>query len=118
MKSTALTALLIIVILAALARLLWYFGSRPEPGEPVAHLMPAACAACGKAYQDTIANQPAKCRFCGAETVWRAAQCRDCGTVFPLIRDPSRLDPGELGRCPKCGSRRTGEVSPDAIAQP
>ncbi len=118
MKSTALTTLLIIIIVAALARLLWYYGSRPEPGEPVAHLMPAACAACGKTYRDTIGAQPAKCRFCETKAVWRAVQCRDCGTVFPLIRDPSQLDPGELGRCTKCGSRRTGEVSPDAIPKP
>jgi DNA-directed RNA polymerase subunit RPC12/RpoP len=118
MRSAALTALLIIVIIAAGVRLVWYFGSRPKPGEPVAHLMPVACAACGETYADTIGSQPAKCRFCGAKAVWRAVQCRDCGTVFPLIRDPSQPDPTDLGRCPKCGSRRTGEVDPDAIREP
>ena len=119
MKSAVGTTILIVVIVAALVRLAWHYAGQPEPGEPVAMLMPVACSACEKAYADEIGRQPAKCRFCGETAVWRAAQCYEqgCGIVFPLVRDPSQPEP-DLDHCPKCGSWRTGEVRPDAVERP
>jgi len=119
-KSTVWATILIIVIIAAVIRLAWHYGSQPDPGEPVAHRMPAACAACGKAYDDKIGRQPAKCRYCGEVAVWRAVQCRekDCGAVFPLVREPGEIQVSSKARCPKCGSERYGEVRPNAIQSP
>ncbi len=120
MKSGVWATILIVVIVAALVRLTWHYAGQPEPGEPVAVRMPAACSACGKAYADEIGRQPAKCRYCGETAVWRAAQCHadGCGSIFPLVDDPSQPDSTGQDLCPKCGSWRTGEVKANAFDSP
>lgn len=120
MKSTVLVTLLIVVVVAAGVRLLWFYGSRPTAGEPIAHLMPVACEACGKVYAATVGRQPARCRYCGQQSAWRAQKCyaERCGAIFPVVRDEDQPVVSDAHYCPKCGSGRIGEVLPDDITEP
>ena len=121
MKSRVWTAVLAVIILGAGFRLLWFYISAPAPGETVKHLMPVACAACGKVYAAQVGEEPTKCKYCGKRTAWRAQKCFNtkCGTIFPLVKDPATArEPGDRARCPKCGSTRTGEVPGNEVAKP
>jgi hypothetical protein len=119
-KSGAAVTLLALVIVVAGVRLLWFYGSKPEAGEPVPHLMPVACEACGKAYVDTVGRQPTKCRFCGEMRAWRAQKCfaADCGVIFPIVQAEGESVVSDFSRCPKCGSSRVGRVPEDEVSQP
>lgn len=120
MKSVVPVTVLLLVIVAAGVRLLWFYGSRPEAGEPIPHFMPVACEACGQAYAATVGRQPAKCRYCAETAVWRAQKCfaEKCGVIFAVVRGQDQPLESELRRCPKCGSARVGEVPDDEVAEP
>lgn len=121
MKSPVLVGILVLIVVVAVARLLWFYGSQPEAGEPIAHAMPAACEACGKAYAASLGKQPAKCKICGEVALWRAFRCTksDCGAFFPYKgADKSITEQPEIV-CPKCGGHNyTVEISPDELEQP
>ncbi len=117
------SAILIAVICAALGWLAYYYGSQPEPGEPVAHDLPAACADCGKAYVWPLGKQPAKCHFCKKVALFRALQCLNpqCRAFYPLkVASGQRAEDAQADlRCPKCGEQRfTTEISPNDISKP
>ena len=120
MKPTVGVVIVLLLLAVAGGRMFWYYGTEPEPGEPVVTRLPVACAACGKAYVAEIGKQPAKCVYCGEQTVWRARQCRnkDCGCIFPMIRNEDNSLAEESHKCPQCGGQRIGEVSPDDISEP
>lgn len=121
MKSPFLVGILILIVVVAVARLLWFYGSQPEPGEPIAHPMPAACDACGKAYAASLGKQPAKCKSCGEVALWRAFQCTksDCGAFFPYKGAGKSLSEQPEIVCPKCGGHDyTVEISPDDLGEP
>lgn len=92
----------------------FFIGREPArtPGEPVAHLMPLACEACGKAYGAKASLLPVKCRFCGEPRAWRARKCykKGCGQIFPWIEANTQDGLPAPMQCPKCGSKRVGEV--------
>lgn len=120
-KSPFLVGVLVLIIAVAAANLLWFYGSQPEPGEPLPHPMPAACEACGEAYAASLGKQPAKCKICGEVALWRAFKCTksDCGAFFPYKGEgKSPLEQAEIN-CPKCGGHNyTWEISPDELEQP
>jgi hypothetical protein len=120
LKTWIVVTLLALVTAAAGVRLLWFYASKPETGEPIAHQMPVACDACGRAYAAKVGRQPAKCRFCGEVRVWRAQKCyaEDCGAIFPIVRGIDEPAASDSPRCPRCGSYRVGQVQPDDITQP
>jgi hypothetical protein len=43
------------------------------------------------------------CPFCKQETAYRAVQCRNCETIFPLIQEGNENPTVDL-RCPECNS--------------
>jgi DNA-directed RNA polymerase subunit RPC12/RpoP len=115
---TAWVVVALVIIVGSTVFLLSYYQSQPEPGEPVPHRAPLACAACGKAYIGMIGGQPGECPYCGEEAVWRAVQCLNCGAIIPNVGGPSYSGESSL-RCPKCGGTRfTPEVPPDAFEEP
>lgn len=121
MKKPLLTGLLVLVVLLAVGRLVWFYRSQPEPGEPLAHLMPAACASCGKNYAAMVGKQPAKCQSCGERSLWRAFKCLDpkCGAIFPYTTPPQTVTDTPDVQCPKCGGRSvTSEIAPDELGKP
>ena len=120
MKPTVGIVIVLLILAAAAGRMLWYYGEQPAAGEPIATRMPVACAECGQAYVAEVGRQPSKCHYCGKQSAWRAQQCRnpDCKTIFPMIRNEDNSLAEESRKCPKCGSERVGEVSPDDISEP
>ena len=121
MKNPAVTVILILVIVGSLSWLTWFYASQPEPGEPIAHMMPVACDACGAAYGAMVGKQPAKCIKCGKKAAWRAFKClnADCKTIFPYKGAGKSIEDQPPAQCPKCGgSRCTPEISPDEIEMP
>ncbi len=120
MKNTALAAFLAVVILLAVGRLFWVYGSQPEPGEPVAHMMPAACEACGKNYAASVGKQPAKCLSCGERALYRAFKCLnpECNAIFPYKEAGQSVQPADT-KCPKCGGGDyTTELAPEELGKP
>lgn len=104
------------LIVGCVVWLLSYYSSRPEPGEPVAMRFPLACSACGKAYIGMLGKQPAKCHYCSQTAVWRAVKCRDCGTVYPFIRED---DGAVKAACTKCKKTNFTEgIAPDELPEP
>ena len=106
----------LVVILGSLWYLTSYFSSQPEPGQVVAHKAPVACEACGKAYITMLGDQPAKCFFCGEQTLWRARQCANCGEIIPIVGGPTHGSSSSLV-CPKCGKSGFKEVSPNGLEE-
>jgi len=106
----------LVVVVGSVGYLVNYYRSQPEPGQVVAHKAPVACEACGKAYITMLSNQPARCFFCGEQTLWRARQCAECGTIVPLVGGPTHGVSSSLV-CPKCGKSRFKEVSPDGLEE-
>ena len=105
----------LIVIVASAGFLISYYAKQPKPGQTVLHRAPVACDACGKAYITMLGDQPAKCYYCEQQTAWRAIQCADCKAIIPMV---SGKFSGESSRvCPKCGSSRLTEVSPDGLEE-
>ena len=108
----------LVVVVGSVGYLVSYYRSQPEPGQVVAHKAPVACEACGKAYITMLSNQPARCFFCGEQTLWRGRQCAgsECGTIVPLVGGPTHGVSSSLV-CPKCGKSRFKEVSPDGLEE-
>jgi DNA-directed RNA polymerase subunit RPC12/RpoP len=109
-----------VIIAAAGIRLWWFYASQPKPGDIVRHRIPAACAACGKAYVSIEGNLPAVCRFCGKRELRRAVKCMNtkCGAIFPLMLDKPGPVEGGGPLCPKCGSTSYDDVPPNEISEP
>jgi DNA-directed RNA polymerase subunit RPC12/RpoP len=109
-----------IVALVVIAGCVWfltdYYKKQPAPGQTVLHKAPVACASCGKAYITMLGDQPAKCFFCGQQTLWRARQCAECGAIIPVVGGPSHGASSSLV-CPKCGKSHFKEVSPDGLEE-
>ena len=120
MKNTILLTVLLLVIGLAVGRLIWYYGSQPEPGEPIAHRMPVACEKCGKNYDGTLGKQPGKCRLCGQIGAWRGVKCSNakCGTIYAMVGGGQSVEAPAL-KCPKCGGESyTTEMRPDELGKP
>ncbi|MBI5865531.1 MAG: hypothetical protein HZB38_13695 [Planctomycetes bacterium] len=97
----------------------FYYGTKPKPGEPVAHLQPLACAACGAAYAGEAGALPTKCQKCGKNEAYRALKCRNCNTLFPLVRAEGSFADKAGVKCTKCGkSSFTTEISSDELQKP
>jgi len=109
----AIVALIVIVV--SVWFLVSYYAKQPEPGKTVPYRAPVACEACGKAYITMLSDQPAKCYYCGEIRVWRAMQCAKCSAIFPA--SPSTWGDSGAKVCPKCGSPRLKEVSPDGLEE-
>jgi predicted nucleic acid-binding Zn-ribbon protein len=57
--------------------------------------------------QELVTNNPfpkVQCRFCKQLTAYRAVQCRNCRTIFPLIQEGNKNPTIDLV-CPECGSK-------------
>ena len=122
MRPAVSITILLVVIVACGIWLTWFYAGGPAPGEPVPSLLPVACDACGAVYRDTIGRQPAKCRKCGEQRVWRALKCYPegggCGKIFPMVREDERGVRPDPGACPNCGSSSTGDPPADEVPEP
>jgi len=105
----------LIVIVVSVGFLVSYYAKQPEPGQVALHRAPVACEACGKAYITMLGDQPAKCYYCGEQAAWRAIQCADCKAIIPMVSGKFSGDSDRI--CPKCGSSRLREVSPDGLEE-
>jgi Zn finger protein HypA/HybF involved in hydrogenase expression len=72
-----------------------------------------SCTKCEGADEKYVPNiHEARCPKCGSPAGF-TFECRDCGTVFPVIPDRSVktvVDIGEFPACPKCGGTKTRPV--------
>lgn len=116
MKSPVIAIGALIVIVGAGVWLFSYQKSQPEPGAPVLHKAPVACAACGKAYITMLGKEPATCYYCQEKAVWHARQCAKCGTIVPVVGGGA---PGQAQAltCPKCGGHAFKPVSPEGLEE-
>jgi len=115
---TVVAVVAALVIIGSAVWLFGYYRAQPKPGAVVPHKAPVACAACGKAYVTMLGDQPARCHYCGQQTLWRARACAnpECGAIIPVVRDSSAAEAGPL-RCPRCGGTRFKEVPPDGLEE-
>jgi hypothetical protein len=120
-KNNVLLAIVVVLFLAAGARALFYFKTKPPPGEPVATMMPGCCDACGKNYAAMIGAEPSKCGYCEKMALYRAFKCLDCEKIFPRVQPTDKVNavapPPTV--CKFCGSNKVShEISPDELGEP
>lgn len=108
---------MLIALILACGVWMWYWNtSQPQPGEPVAHLIPGICTSCSKVYQETVTWVPSRCRFCGKPTLYEAKKCAKCGSIEPLVK--TDRDRSAEFKCRKCGATEFIDASESEIPRP
>ena len=115
-KSPVIAIAALVVIVGSAVWMFSYEKTQPEPGAPVLHKAAVACTACGKAYITMLGKEPAKCYYCGKQTVWHALQCAKCGTIVP-VEGKQMVGAKQELTCPKCGGHAFKPVSPDGLEE-
>ena len=116
MNDTVKLGAAFLVLLGCGLWLTYYYGTKPEKGETVAHMQPLACAACGAVYAAEAGEPPVECAKCRKKEAYRAVKCLSCKAIFPLVRTSGSFSQPGGTKCTKCGkSKYTDEVTPNDI---
>jgi len=104
-RAVSARVVVLVVVLAAIAIILWRRSAGPEPQSLVP--MPVACSACGYTGQVKVGPTPGaepwprECPQCHTKHLYPARPCPYCGKMIPM-KDPDAEKLGSPRRCPFC----------------
>ncbi|RMF76285.1 MAG: hypothetical protein D6744_12475 [Planctomycetota bacterium] len=111
--------ILALVVIAGCAFWLFYYQkSQPVPGEPVPHMMPLVCDACGEAYADEAGALPTVCAKCGEKKAYYGLMCTECGKITPFYDYGKPSSGGRKVKCKYCDGTKLREVKAGEVSKP
>ena len=108
----------LLVIAGCALWLFYYQKSQPEPGEPVPHMMPLVCDACGEAYATEAGRLPTKCAKCGEVKAYYGMMCTECNKIVPIYAYGTVTSGGTPATCKYCNKGSFREVKAGEISKP